>query len=111
MTSYFAEKTILVTGCCGSVGSELIRQLLTSPIYAPSEIIGVDNNESLLFFQDQQYLNDDRIRFFFADIRDAVSMSNYMCNVNIVFHCAALKHVVLCERSPEQAIMTNIVGR
>ncbi len=44
------NKRILVTGACGSVGSELIRQLLIDEDYKPKEIIGTDNNESALFF-------------------------------------------------------------
>lgn len=104
------EKTILVTGACGTVGSELIRQLLTDTCLVPEEVIGVDNNESELFFLDQQYLHEPRARFFVADIRDRDEMSRRMRGIDIVFHAAALKHVILCERSPEQAVQTNIHG-
>ena len=110
MRSYFSGKSILVTGSCGTVGSELVRQLLSEADYAPSDVIGIDSNESALFFQDQQYLDDDRTHFFVADIRDAHVLSQKMAGVDIVFHCAALKHVILCERSPEQAVQTNIIG-
>jgi len=48
----FENKRILVTGACGTIGSELVRQLLTDPGYAPAEVIGLDNNESALFFLD-----------------------------------------------------------
>jgi len=110
MKSIFENKSILVTGACGTVGSELIRQLLTDPAYSPAEVIGIDNNESQLFFIDQQYLKDDRANFFVADIRDRDELTRKMAGVDIVFHCAALKHVILCERSPEQAMQTNIQG-
>lgn len=110
MTSLFQGKSILVTGACGTVGSELVRQLLTEPLYSPAEVIGIDNNESQLFFIDQQYLQDNRARFFVADIRDRDELTRKMVGVDIVFHCAALKHVILCERSPEQAVQTNIQG-
>lgn len=110
MDSLFEGKAILVTGACGTIGSQLIAQLLTNPIYKPGEVIGIDNNESQLFFLDQQYLHDDRARFFVADIRDRDEMTKKMAGIDIVFHCAALKHVILCERSPEQALQTNIVG-
>jgi FlaA1/EpsC-like NDP-sugar epimerase len=106
----FEGKSILVTGACGTVGSELIRQLLTQPDCAPAEVIGIDNNESQLFFLDQQYLNDSRANFFVNDIRDRDVLISRMSGVNVVFHCAALKHVILCERSPEQAVQTNIQG-
>lgn len=110
MKSIFENKSILVTGACGTVGSELIRQLLTQPEYAPAEVVGIDNNESQLFFLDQQYLKDNRANFFVADILDRDELTRKMAGIDIVFHCAALKHVILCERSPEQAVQTNIQG-
>lgn len=110
MYSYFGNKSILVTGVCGTVGSELIRQLLQNPSFRPKDVVGIDNNESQLFFEDQKYLDDKRARFFVADIRDRDELTRKMNGVDIVFHCAALKHVVLCERSPEQAVQTNIEG-
>lgn len=110
MKSIFEGKSILVTGACGTVGSELIRQLLTLPEYAPAEVMGIDNNESQLFFLDQQYLKDSRANFFVTDIRDRDELTRKMAGIDIVFHCAALKHVILCERSPEQAVQTNIQG-
>ncbi|MFA5371211.1 MAG: polysaccharide biosynthesis protein [Sideroxydans sp.] len=110
MKSIFENKSILVTGVCGTVGSELIRQLLSLPEYAPAEVVGIDNNESQLFFIDQQYLSDSRANFFVTDIRDRDELTRKMAGIDIVFHCAALKHVILCERSPEQAVQTNIHG-
>ena len=110
MKALLKDKAILVTGACGTVGSELVKQLLTNPLYAPAEVIGIDNNESQLFFLDQRYLDDNRARFFVADIRDRDELIHRMAGVNIVFHCAAFKHVILCERSPEQAVQTNILG-
>jgi len=106
----FEGKSILVTGSCGTVGTELVKQLLTNEVYALKELVGIDNNERTLFFQDQQYLNDSRAHFYVTDIRDRDELANKMCGVDIVFHAAALKHVILCERSPEQAVQTNIHG-
>ena len=105
------NKTVFITGCCGTVGKELIRQLLIIPEgQGPSKIIGYDNNENQLFFQDQEWLNETRVSFIMGDVRDLNSLQSKMCGVNIVFHCAALKHVILCERSPEQALQTNVNG-
>jgi FlaA1/EpsC-like NDP-sugar epimerase len=106
----FKNKSVFVTGSCGTVGMEIIEQLLGLLDFAPKEVIGIDNNESLLFFQDQKYLNDARASFFVADIRDKSDLINKMKGVDIVIHAAALKHVILCERSPEQAVQTNING-
>ena len=110
MAKQFEGKSILVTGACGTVGTELFKQLLTCDDYAPNEIIGVDNNESELFFLDQKYLDESRAHFYVTDIRDRDELTNKMSGVDIVFHAAALKHVILCERSPEQAVQTNIQG-
>ena len=106
----FDGKSIFVTGSCGTIGAELVDQLLNNPKYTPKEVIGIDNNESLLFFQDQLFLNDSRASFFVTDIRDKSELDNKMRGVDIVIHTAALKHVILCERSPEQAVQTNIHG-
>jgi len=106
----FQNKSILITGSCGTVGTELVKQLLTDPAYYPKELIGIDNNESTLFFQDQQYLDEPRANFYVTDIRDRDELTNKMSGVDIVFHTAALKHVILCERSPEEAVKTNIHG-
>ena len=106
----FNGKSIFVTGSCGTIGAELVAQLLSNPKYNPKELIGIDNNESALFFQDQLYLDDSRASFFVTDIRDKDELSNRMKGVDIVIHAAALKHVILCERSPEQAVQTNING-
>ena len=48
-------KNILVTGCCGSVGAELTRQLLSDPRIEPAGLVGLDNDESALFFQEQRH--------------------------------------------------------
>ena len=106
----FDGKSIFVTGSCGTIGAELVVQLLGNSQYNPKEVIGIDNNESSLFFQDQQFLNDSRASFFVTDIRDKDELANRMRGVDIVIHAAALKHVILCERSPEQAVQTNING-
>ena len=108
MDKILKEKRVLVTGACGTVGSELIRQLLTDPRYAPAEVIGLDNNESELFFLDQAYLEYPDARFFVADIRDQNELTSKFQSIDVVFHAAALKHVILSERSPEQAVQTNI---
>jgi FlaA1/EpsC-like NDP-sugar epimerase len=50
MKSCLAGKSILATDSCGTVGVELIKQLLSNAAYSPSNIIGIDNNESELFF-------------------------------------------------------------
>lgn len=103
------NKRILVTGSCGTIGAELVFQLLNNK-YNPSEVICLDNNESELFFSEQRFLNDKRTHFFLADIRDRDKLCRIMKGVDIVFHTAAYKHVIVCERSPFEAVQTNING-
>ncbi|MBI4765607.1 MAG: SDR family NAD(P)-dependent oxidoreductase [Deltaproteobacteria bacterium] len=105
---FYKQKRVLVTGACGTVGYELTRQLLEQ--YPSSEIIAIDNNESELFFLQQKFLKNKKARFFLADIRDREKMIRLMRGVQILFHTAAYKHVLLCERSPFEAVQTNILG-
>ena len=110
MNHIFHKKRVLVTGACGTVGSELVRLLLKEPAYDPEEVIGLDNNESELFFLEQRYDGDPRARFYIADIRDRDELCRRFQGIDVVLHAAALKHVLLCERSPSQAVRTNILG-
>lgn len=104
----FRKKSVLVTGCCGTVGSELVKRLLQE--YSVGSLIGLDNNESELFFMEQHYHKFPNTAFFLADIRDRYKLVRMFQGIDIVFHAAAFKHVVLCERSPFEAVQTNING-
>ena len=108
MLSFLREKRVLVTGACGTVGRELLRQLLEE--HDVDELIGLDNNESELFFLEQRFSNHPNARFFLADVRDREKLARQMKHMQVVFHTAAFKHVVLCERSPFEAVQTNILG-
>ncbi len=108
MQSFYSDKKVLVTGACGTVGGELARQLLRH--YEVGELIGLDNNESELFFLEQEFSDGCNARFFLADIRDPEKLARAMREIDIVFHTAAYKHVIMCERSPFEAVQTNILG-
>lgn len=108
MEFFFKNKRVLVTGACGTVGNELVRQLLED--YQVGELVGLDNNESELFFLEQKFLNNPNAHFFLADVRDQGKLTRMMNHIDVVFHAAAFKHVILCERSPFEAVQTNILG-
>ncbi|MCK8604366.1 polysaccharide biosynthesis protein [Desulfoferrobacter suflitae] len=108
MNSIFDDKRVLVTGACGTVGSELVRQLLED--YRVGELIGLDNNESEIFFLEQKYSKHHNAYFFLGDVRDRDKLTRKMKGIDVVFHTAAFKHVILCERSPFEAVQTNILG-
>jgi len=108
MQSFISEKSVLVTGACGTVGRELVRQLLEE--HRVEELIAVDNNETEIFFLEQEFSKHSQAQFFLADVRDRDKLCSKMKGVDIVFHAAAFKHVILCERSPFEAVQTNILG-
>lgn len=108
-------KTVLVTGGCGTVGREIVRQLMDQ---APKELRVIDSNESEVFFLEQELLQKQpkkpAIRIHahcqVGDIRDVDKLTMMCEGVDVVLHTAALKHVILCERAPFDAVQTNIVG-
>ncbi len=105
---HYDQKRVLVTGACGTVGSQLMRQMLEEQ--QVGEILGVDNNESELFFLEQKLSSHHNARFILADVRDRDKLCRVMNGVDVVFHTAAFKHVIMCERSPFEAVQTNILG-
>lgn len=100
-------KSVLVTGACGTVGKELMRQIAAA---STERLIGIDNNESELFFMEETYKDRPHVSVYLGDIRDRDALARYMRGIDIVLHAAAFKHVRLCERSPSSAVSVNILG-
>ncbi len=105
------DKTILVTGAAGSIGSEISRQLSN---YSYKHLIIVDQSESALYDLQQELNQKGKINFtaIVADVRDKVRMSHLFKEYkpDKVFHAAAYKHVPLMEMSPYEAVKINIEG-
>lgn len=103
----WSGKNVLVTGVCGTVGRELLARLSQIDV---AGIVGIDSNETELFFLRELTRKDPRVRLFLCDIRIGDQLSRRMDGIDIVLHAAAYKHVDICERSPQEAILTNILG-
>lgn len=109
MSEFFKNKSILVTGACGTVGSEIIS-ILSNLKHGSSRVIGVDNNENAIFHYENLYSEDAMVSFRLADIRESEDIIPIMRGTDIVIHAAAYKHVMLSEISPNQFIQTNVNG-
>jgi len=106
LKDFYKDKTILVTGGAGSIGSEIVRKVLE---YKPKVARALDNNETGLF-ELQQELQAENLRIFIGDVRDKKRCKRAVEDVDIIFHAAALKHVPLCEYNPFEAVKTNVIG-
>lgn len=105
-------KRVLVTGAAGSIGSEIVRQVLS---YDPVSLILCDNAESAL--HDIQLEIEERfaqasVEIVIADVRNRKRMDKLfrVCRPEVVFHAAAYKHVPLMENNPVEAVCTNVEG-
>ena len=106
------DKTILITGAAGSIGSEIVRQVL---LFNPKTILVLDQAETPLhhlFLEMNENEFKSKITTLIADVRNKEAMNNIFAHYKpqVVFHAAAYKHVPLMEENPSQAILTNIVG-
>ena len=112
ISGYIKNKTVLVTGGGGSIGSELCRQISK---YEPKELIIFDIYENNAY-QIQQELRrsypDLNLTVLIGSVRDRERVNDLFAKYrpNLVFHAAAHKHVPLMEDSPAEAIKNNVFG-
>jgi len=102
----FADKSVLITGGAGSLGSALLDRLLKTQA---NRIVIYDINQSELDKLEHEY-TDSRIRFFLGDVRDFKRLKRAMEGCNVVIHAAAYKIIPSCEYNPFEAVKTNILG-
>jgi FlaA1/EpsC-like NDP-sugar epimerase len=107
------NKTILVTGAGGSIGSEICRQVSR---FSPAKLILLGHGENSIYGIEMElrelYNESFEIITEIADIQDRYKMFEVMEKhlPNVVYHAAAHKHVPLMERNPEEAVKNNVVG-
>ncbi|MDD3312093.1 nucleoside-diphosphate sugar epimerase/dehydratase [Pseudodesulfovibrio sp.] len=110
--SYLSGRTVLVTGCGGSIGSELCRQIVR---FAPGHVVLVDSSEYNLY-EIQMELHHGLGFTGYTTVLGSVADRDLMARVfhehrpAVVFHAAAYKHVPMLERNPWQAVRNNILG-
>lgn len=115
---YLTGKTIMVTGAGGSIGSELVRQIMQ---FTPKRLVLLDIYENNMYDL-QQEINIERrhghdqnvtdVVCLIGSVRDKKRVDEIMkkYHPNVVFHAAAHKHVPLVESSPLEAIKNNVLG-
>lgn len=103
----FRGKRILVTGGTGSIGSEIVRQLLR---YKPRQVRIYSRDEGRQHELAMELGGHPNLSFLIGDVRDKERLFMAMENVDIVFHAAAMKHVNACEINPFEAVKTNVGG-
>ncbi|MCZ8298022.1 MAG: nucleoside-diphosphate sugar epimerase/dehydratase [Flavobacterium sp.] len=112
ISEYLQEKTILVTGAAGSIGSEIVRQVL---LFQPKRIILLDQAETPLHSLSLEISGRDsavELIDVVGDVRDYAFMETIFKSYlpDVVYHAAAYKHVPLMEINPAQAVFTNVLG-
>ena len=102
----FANKTVLITGGAGSIGSVLAKKILEFPV---ESVRVFDINEHALF-QLGRSIRDSRLRLLLGNILDKDRLDLAGNNVDIIIHAAAIKNIEISEYNPIETIDTNING-
>ncbi len=105
---YLYQKTILITGAAGSIGSEMVRQCLS---YHPKVVIALDQSEYGLYALEEELTNAN-VRYVLCDVTNYSNLETIFAKYmpDIVFHAAAYKHVPLLEKNPVEGIRNNVTS-
>jgi FlaA1/EpsC-like NDP-sugar epimerase len=108
MSKVLKGKVVLVTGGSGSIGSEIVNQAL---IQGANKVVVLSRDEAKHFMMRKKFSND-RLETIVGDVKDARSVEQIFTNldIDVIYHAAAMKHVVMCEEFPLESAYTNIIG-
>ena len=108
MNNVLTGKRVLVTGGTGSIGSEIVKHVLEK---GASNVVTFSRDE-IRCFQIKDNRLDPRLDAVVGDIRDFKSIERLFdqFTFDVIYHCAAMKHVVVCEEFPYEAVKTNVLG-
>ncbi len=109
---YISGKRIMITGAGGSIGSEIVRQVVMA---GAASVILVERSELAIFeivSELDSLVDGERLYKYIADIGDEKRIASIIadCKPEIIFHAAAYKHVSLMEENPCEAIKNNVFG-
>jgi FlaA1/EpsC-like NDP-sugar epimerase len=107
LRSLVEGKTVLVTGGTGTIGSEIVNQLIPLKPRIIRILSRDEYKQSLLRYKFREH---DFIRYLLGDVRDYERLSRAFEGVHVVFHTAALKRVEATEYDPLEAVKTNVLG-
>jgi UDP-N-acetyl-D-glucosamine 4,6-dehydratase len=107
---FIKDKTILITGAGGSIGSEIVRQCIN---FNAKELILIDHSEYNLYTIEQEVLNNNiKITPIMVSVVDLLNIERVFQQnkIDLVIHAAAYKHVPLCEQNIYNSIQNNVIG-
>jgi UDP-N-acetylglucosamine 4,6-dehydratase/5-epimerase len=107
LRGFLENKVVLVTGGTGTIGSEIVRQIIPLNPKVIRILSRDEYKQSLLRYQFRAL---DNIRYLLGDVRDLERLSRAFEDVQVVFHAAALKRVESTEYDPIEAVKTNVLG-
>lgn len=108
MSNILAGKVVLVTGGSGSIGSEIVTQALSQ---GAGKVVVFSRDEVKHFLMRKKF-SDESLETIVGDVRDLRSVERIFnrFDIDILYHAAAMKHVVMCEDFPLESVQTNILG-
>jgi len=107
MYDYLKGKKVLVTGGTGSIGSEIVRQVLAQ---SPEVVRIFSRDETKQYYLESVLGRRPDLRYLIGDVREKDRLTRALKDIDVVFHAAALKQVPSCEYNPFEAVKTNVLG-